>query len=107
MILPGEFWLADILFTDGSRPKRRPALVLWLDAEDAIVAVVTSAAPRSRTDVSLVDWAASGLRMASTVRLSRLDSLEQSLLIRRVGAISAADGDAVKQVWVNDLGPQF
>jgi hypothetical protein len=35
---PGEFWVADIPFTDGTASKRRPVLVLWLDAQDAIVA---------------------------------------------------------------------
>jgi hypothetical protein len=28
--LPGEIWLADIPFTDGSASKIRPVLVLWL-----------------------------------------------------------------------------
>ena len=31
-IQPGEFWVADIRFTDGSGSKKRPVLVLWLDA---------------------------------------------------------------------------
>jgi mRNA interferase MazF len=73
MISPGELWLADIPYTNQRASKRRPVLVLWLDAADAVVAVVTSAAPRSVTDVSLADWKSSGLRVASTVRLSRLD----------------------------------
>ena len=46
---PGEIWLADIPFTDGSASKIRPVLVLWLDAGDAVVAAVTSAATRSST----------------------------------------------------------
>jgi mRNA interferase MazF len=60
-IRPGDFWVADILFTDRSQSKKRPVLVLWLDGLD-VVAAVTSAAPRSPTDVALVDWAAAGLR---------------------------------------------
>jgi mRNA interferase MazF len=73
---PGEIWLADIPFTDGSASKIRPVLVLWLDAGDAVVAAVTSAATRSPSDVLLQNWQAEGLRVASTVRLSRLDCLE-------------------------------
>jgi mRNA interferase MazF len=68
---------------------------------------VTSAAPRSNTDLALVDWRTSGLRAASTVRLARLDCLEQSLLIARIGAISARDAQAVKQVWASHVQPQF
>ncbi|HAO79275.1 MAG TPA: hypothetical protein DCQ92_09915, partial [Verrucomicrobia subdivision 3 bacterium] len=65
---PGEIWLAEIPFTDGSASKIRPVLVLWLDAGDAVVAAVTSATPRSTSDVSLHDWQAEGLRVISTVR---------------------------------------
>ena len=44
IIRPGEFWVADIRFTDGSGSKKRPVLVLWLDGADTVVAAVTSAA---------------------------------------------------------------
>ena len=82
---PGEVWLADIPFTSGVASKLRPVLVLWTDAADVVVAAVTSAQPRSTTDVALQNWSAAGLRVASTVRLSRLDCLEQHLLRRRLG----------------------
>jgi mRNA interferase MazF len=45
MILPGEFWVADIPFTNQSASKKRPVLVLWLDAADVVVAAVTTAGP--------------------------------------------------------------
>ncbi len=106
-IRPGEFWVADIPFTDGSGSKKRPILVLWLDGSDVVAAAVRSTVPRSPTDVPLADWQASGLRVASTVRLSRLDCLEQSLLIARIGTISATDGQAVKRVWASFVKPQF
>ncbi len=106
-IRSGEVWLANIPFTDGKSSKKRPVLVLWLDGLDAVVGAVTSAAPRSQTDVLLVDWQAAGLRVASTVRLSRLDCLEQSLLIHRLGALSAADGQRVTTVWDLYVKPQF
>ena len=106
-IQAGELFVADIPFTDGSGSKRRPVLILWLDAMDVVAAVVTTASPRSNTDVSLTDWQASGLRAASTVRLSRLDCLERSLLIARIGTISAADAQAVKRVWASEVKPDF
>ena len=98
-IWPGEFWVAEIPFTSGSRSKKRPVLVLWLDGTDVVVAVVTNARPRSAFDVELADWQGSGLRRASTVRLSRLDCLEQSLLVGRIGNISKLDGERVTQTW--------
>jgi mRNA interferase MazF len=106
-IQPGEFWVADIPFTDGTASKRRPVLVLWLDGTDLVAAAVTSAAPRTLTDIALADWKTTGLRVASTVRLSLLDCLEQSLLIGRIGMISARDAQAVKQVWASQVKPQF
>jgi mRNA interferase MazF len=96
--LPGEIWLAVIPFTDGSASKIRPVLVLWLDAGDAVVAAVTSATPRSASDGSLQDWQAEGLRVPSTVRLSRLDCLEQILLRRKLGALSPNDARRLKIV---------
>jgi mRNA interferase MazF len=106
-IQPGDFWVADIPFTNGSGSKKRPVLVLWLDGLDAVVAAVTSAAPRSPTDVPLADWQAGGLRVRSTVRLSRLDCLEQALLIHKLGAIAAVDAQQVKAVWSAQVKPAF
>jgi mRNA interferase MazF len=107
MPLPGEIWLAEIPFTDGSASKIRPVLVLWLDAGDAVVAAVTSANSRSTSDISLQDWQAEGLRVASTVRLSRLDCLEQNLLRRKLGVLSRNDAQRIKQVWANQIQLRF
>ena len=104
---PGEVWLADIPFTNGAASKLRPALVLWIDAGDVVVAAVTSAPPRSITDVVLQNWSAAGLRVASTVRLSRLDCLEQSLLRRRLGVIAQSDAEQLKRIWVNEIRLRF
>jgi mRNA interferase MazF len=106
-IRPGDFWVADIPFTDGSASKKRPVLVLWLDGDDAVVAAVTSAAPRTPTDVLLGDWRASGLRVPSTARLSRLDCLEQSLLVFRLGHVSPADAQRLRDVWTVHIRLQF
>jgi mRNA interferase MazF len=42
-IKAGEFWIAELQYTNGTAAKTRPVLILWLDGRDAIVAVVTSA----------------------------------------------------------------
>ena len=104
---PGEFWVARIVFTDGSGSKVRPVLILWIDGQDVVVAAVTTATPRSKTDVPLADWQLAGLRAPSTVRLSRLDCFDQSLVIGRVGNISDHDAQVVKQVWSSEIRLQF
>jgi len=104
---PGEIWLADLPFSSGTASKIRPVLVLWLDASDAVVAAVTPALPRSATDVALSDWQFAGLRVLSTVRLSRLDCLEQILLRRKLGVLSANDTREIKDVWENRIQLRF
>lgn len=100
---PGEIWLAEIPFTDGSASKIRPVLVLWLDSADVVVAAVTSVSPRSQTDVILADWQSAGLRVVSTARLSRLDCLEQILLRRKLGSLSVNDARKIKEIWANRI----
>ena len=102
-----ELWIADITFTNGTNSKKRPVLVLWVDGNDVVVAAVTSAALRSPTDVPLQDWTTSGLRLPSTVRLARLDCLEQSLLLHYLGRLSATDAAQLKSVWNQFVRPQF
>jgi mRNA interferase MazF len=104
---PGEIWLAEIPFTDGLASKIRPVLVLWLDAADCVVAAVTSALPRSSSDVILSDWKLEGLRIASTVRLSRLDCLEQVLLVKKLGKVSSVDALKIRQVWAQQIQLRF
>jgi mRNA interferase MazF len=106
-ITPGDIWIAEILFTDGSAAKKRPILILWLDAQDVVVAAITSASPRTVTDVPLQNWQQSGLRVASVVRLARLDCLEHSLLIACVGHISQTDAQQLMTVWNSDVKPKF
>ena len=104
---PGEFWVDNIPFTNGVASKKRPVLILWLDGDDVVAAVVTSAKSRTQTDIALKDWSASGLRIASTVRLSRLDCLEKSLLLSKIGRISEVDAKQVKTAWNSHIRPQF
>lgn len=106
-VTPGELWVADITFTNGMMSKKRPVLVLWIDGADAVVAAVTSAAPRSVTDVALSDWAGAGLKLPSTVRLARLDCLEHSLLLHRLGKLTSSDRTQLQAVWEKSIHPQF
>jgi mRNA-degrading endonuclease toxin of MazEF toxin-antitoxin module len=106
-ISPGDLWIADIPFTDGSGSKKRPVLVLWLDGADAVVAAVTTAPARTVADLPLSDWKPSGLKAPSTVRLARLDCLEQSLLLRKLGRLSARNALEAHVVWKEHIKPAF
>jgi mRNA interferase MazF len=106
-IQAGDFWVAEIPFTSGAASKKRPVLILWIDGQDVVVAAVAPAQPRTLTDVAIVDWQAGGLRVASTVRLARLDCLENSLLLAKIGQLSASDAKKIKQVWQLHVKPRF
>jgi mRNA interferase MazF len=107
MLRAGEIWLANIPFTTGTGRKLRPVLILWMDAQDAVVAAITSASPRSATDIPLQDWPTEGLRVPSTLRLSRLDSLEQSVFVQALGCLSSADSATVRKVWNTQIRLAF
>jgi len=82
-------------------------LILWLDAQDAVVASITTSSVRSRTDVALLDWKMSGLRAPSTARLSRLATLDQQLFQQRLGRITDADAQRLKDAWNQYVKLQF
>lgn len=107
MSCPGELWVAEISFTNGLATKLRPVLLLWEDGADVVISAVTSAPPRTVTDVELRDWKTSGLRVPSTIRLSRLDCLEKSLLRKCLGHLTAADAARLKLIWQAEIRPRF
>ena len=107
MARPGELWLAAIPFTSGTASKLRPVLILWEDAADVVVAAVTTAAPRSATDILLQNWQAEGLRAPSTVRLLRLDSLERTVLRRQLGKLTKPDAQQLQAVWAEKAQQRF
>jgi mRNA interferase MazF len=93
-------------FTDVQQSKIRPGLVL-LDSGDAdiLVARVVTKGPVAAYDVPLADWARSGLRAASTVRLHKLNALGKNLVRQRIGMIQPADrqrvADVLRQMFGN------
>jgi len=92
----GSVVLAIYPFTDLSSAKRRPALVVSATGRpgrDCILAFVTSrTGPLEATDLVLdpadSDFAATGLRIQSSVRCGKLMTLDRSLLTGRVGRMS-------------------
>ena len=87
-------------FTDRRATKRRPALVVssanFNEAhQQTILAMITSAGSRWPSDVALQDWRESGLNAPCKVRF-KLFTLDDALIVRKVGTLSHRDGRAVK-----------
>ncbi|MCC3527965.1 MAG: type II toxin-antitoxin system PemK/MazF family toxin [Microcoleus sp. PH2017_22_RUC_O_B] len=100
----GELVIVAFIFAGAAETKRRPGLVL-LDTgdEDMIVAKITSRIPRTTFDVEIQEWQQAGLKRPSVVRLHKLNTLQKSLVERRLGILTLDDlaqvRNRVKQIW--------
>ena len=89
-------------FADRPAVKRRPAVVVSSAAfngrhDQVILAMVTSARQSNwPSDVHLQDWRGAGLSVACRVRF-KLFTLDETLVVRRVGALTAGDRAAVRK----------
>ena len=93
-------------FTERQANKRRPALVLSKPAFQEqsghlLLAMVTSARNSQwPTDWQIKDLQAAGLPQPCVVRF-KLFTLDQSLLIGSLGALSEADRRGVQSIWID------
>ena len=88
----GDVLLAWLMFSDGQGTKRRPVLVVQdFRDDDLLVVPITSQPARVTVDVVLSDWQRAGLKLASTVRVERLATIEKSCVARKLGVLPAND----------------
>ncbi len=91
-------------FTDRATTKRRPALVLSTaqfnqQAQHAVMAMITSTDQFAWPgDCPIHDLTNAGLTTACLVRL-KLFTLDERLVIRRAGALAAADQKKLQANW--------
>lgn len=88
-------------YSDRLSEKRRPALVISNTALPEIlgrvwVAMITSAPASQIGDVALGDIAEAGLPVASTLRCSKIATLDSDRILRRIGVLSKADEKAAR-----------
>lgn len=87
-------------FTERPVTKRRPAVVVSASCFNAahtakVLAMITSASARWRSDVALRDWRQAGLSVACWVRF-KLFTLDDDLIVRKAGTLSLRDAEAVR-----------
>ena len=95
----GDIVSVEFPFSDLQTHKRRPGLVLVSGDVDLLVARVTTRPPRDPSDVALNHWAKIGLPRASTVRLTKLATVDQRLVHQSIGRLHSEDSRAVAQAW--------
>lgn len=100
---PGSVVLVRFPFADLETTKKRPALVLARTARSprnrlATLAMITSQieALRVEGDVELVHWREAGLLHPSLLRLAKVATVDEELVEKVVGELSAKDRKAAR-----------
>ena len=94
----GDILLLNFPFTGLSGSKKRPALfILDADNGDILVARITTKMGLTPTDVPLTDWFAAGLSTSSYVKLKKLATLDNKLVVYHIGTLSTLDLAVVEQ----------
>ena len=91
----GDVVSVEFPFSDFQTAKRRPGLVLAAGSVDLLLARVTTHPPRDHSDVALKRWSEAGLPRASTIRLTKLATIDERLVHHKIGRIDSEDGRAV------------
>ena len=95
----GDVVSVEFPFSDLQTRKRRPGLVLVSGDVDLLVARITTHPPRETSDVLLKRWSEIGLPRASTIRLTKLATIDHRLVHHKIGHLHPDDGRAVAQAW--------
>jgi mRNA-degrading endonuclease toxin of MazEF toxin-antitoxin module len=95
----GDVYVCVFPFTSGQGAKARPVLVLLDLGPDCLVCRITSVPHRSFLDLAVTNWQDAGLEKPSTIRLSRLVTVEKPLLRLRIGRLAREDLDRVRKLW--------
>jgi mRNA interferase MazF len=99
----GDVVLVPFPFTDQSATKKRPAAIISSDihnrlSADVVIMAITSRIQRTGTMECLIsDWHSAGLLMPSALKPA-ISTLEQAMILRRLGKLSADDLAAMDAV---------
>jgi mRNA interferase MazF len=106
----GDIVLVPFPFTSQAASKRRPAVVVSsrsynLERQDVVLMAVTSQMRPmpAFAEVWLSDWRSAGLLKPSAIK-PILATLEQSMVVRRLGRLVADDDEALKRALREILG---
>jgi mRNA interferase MazF len=100
---PGDIVLVRFPFSDLTTTKVRPAVVLAAHGDDVTIVGVFSSIPQPvrGTWLAISDrdphFATTGLRAASVVKAERIAVIEQSLIVRKLGILPAAQFQRLKE----------
>lgn len=106
----GDVVLVPFPFTDQTGAKKRPAVVVSSSAyntgrRDVVIMAITSQVrkPLPFGETMVTDWQSAGLVMASVIK-PVFATIEQSLVIRSMGKLAAADAKPLHKLLAQLLG---
>ena len=106
----GDVVLVPFPFTDQSAIKRRPAVVISSAAyhrarPDILIIAVTSQQPSTLSvgEVQVQDWQGAGLLKPSVLK-PVLTTIDPTLVLKKLGRLTASDQAALRQVLTAILG---
>ena len=95
----GDVYICLFPFTSGRQFKPRPVLVLCDLDPDCLICRITSVPHQGFLDLRIGHWKEVGLEKPSTIRLSRLVTVEKALLKVHIGKLSDKDLNLVRNTW--------
>lgn len=95
----GDVYICLFPFTSGRGSKPRPVLVLRDLDPDCLICRITSVPHQGFLDLRITKWQDAGLERPSTIRLSRLVTVEKMLLKVRIGRLGPEDLSLVRRTW--------
>jgi mRNA interferase MazF len=106
----GEVVLVPFPFTDQSGTKKRPAVIVsssdyHTSRRDLVIMAITSQVrqPLGFGEALLADWQAAGLIKASVLK-PVFTTIEQGLVVRTMGALSATDLRTLREAIAQVIG---
>ncbi|HEY8709360.1 MAG TPA: type II toxin-antitoxin system PemK/MazF family toxin [Burkholderiaceae bacterium] len=115
MPTPSRFSFGDVVlvpfpFTDQSGSKKRPAVVISGSSyndnrRDIVIMAITGRVrqPLAIGEAMVSDWQSAGLIKASVLK-PVFTTIEQGLVVRTMGALSAADAKTLREVVSDVIG---
>ena len=106
----GEVVLVPFPFTDQSGTKKRPAVIVSSNRynatrRDLIIMAITSQVrqPMGHAEAIIADWQSAGLLKTSALK-PLLTTIEQRLVLKTLGTLSAADQKSLREILAQSIG---
>ena len=104
----GDIVLTQFPFTDLSQTKLRPAVILWVDSakNEITLCFISSQNVNNLTSEEFAildsdeDFATTGLRISSKVRVTRLATLNRLLIVRRLGQLTTKHIQKLNEIMI-------